>query len=123
MKPSGLGGFRMNFKMQRLQGRRLIIWRGWTGGGYIYPLHRSRWEVKEVPAGDIGLAEGVTVWVVISCTRSCSSKPRESSIDISRFDQELTCRRYGCCSSAVLVCPFQILPRISAAFHIGTSPL
>lgn len=65
----------MNFKMQRLQGHGLIIWQGWTGGGYVYPLHISRWEVKEVPAGDIGLAEGVTVWVVISHNQSCSCKP------------------------------------------------
>lgn len=53
MKPSGLRGFRMNFKMQRLQGHGLIICLGWTGGGYVYPLHMVRWEAEEVSAGDL----------------------------------------------------------------------
>lgn len=75
MKPSGLRGFRVNFKLQRLQGHGLIICLGWTGGGYVYPRHMARWEAEEVPAGDIGMAEGVTVWVMIPCTRSCSCKP------------------------------------------------
>lgn len=115
----------MNFKMQRLQGHGLIIWQGWTGGGDVYPLHISRWEVKEVPAGDIGLAKGVTVWTVISCTRGLVA----ASLGLDtlplglKYRHQQACSgaclqgrgregfwRCRCCPSIDLVCSFQISP-------------
>lgn len=58
MKPSGLQEFRMNFKMQRLQGHGLITLQGWGSMVASMQLHLSRWKVGKVAHWDLPILQG-----------------------------------------------------------------